>query len=88
MEYENFEKLLAEAGLSKKEFASLMGLNATSVTNYAAGNVPRHLAVIAVFCREFKRMGLDFHALIRSIPYSPKKYRSQGSPKGVQGELF
>lgn len=73
MEYETFESILNSAGLSKKCFAALMGLNATSVTNYAAGNVPRHLAIIAAFCSEYRRMGMDFESLISTIPHTKKR---------------
>ena len=38
--YEHFQELLKKANLSKKEFASLVEMNYTSVTNWNSKNTP------------------------------------------------
>lgn len=83
MDYSDFNQALQKAGMTKKEFAALIGLNAGSVTNYAAaGAVPRHLAIIAVLCRELHLQGYEFRELIERVPKTEKKPR----PKGFQGD--
>jgi len=82
MDYSDFEQTLQQAGVTKKEFAALMGLNASTVTNYASRQVPRHLAVVAVLCRELNYLGSDFRKLVAGVPKIEKKPR----PRGFQGD--
>ncbi|KCX86795.1 hypothetical protein J584_4548, partial [Acinetobacter sp. 72431] len=47
MPYEEFQRLIGKSGLSIKEFAALLDMNANSITNYKKnGKVPTTIAVI------------------------------------------
>lgn len=68
MTYDEFRRQLGKAGLSVKEFAGLVRLRPNSVTNYArVGEVPSHLAVIAVLMGEMADNKLDFKARLASV---------------------
>jgi hypothetical protein len=68
MTYEEFRRQLGKAGLSVKEFAGLVRLRPNSVTNYArVGEVPSHLAVIAILMGEMADNKLDFKARLASV---------------------
>lgn len=86
VEYQKFEKLLEHAGLSKKEFAALLDMKPTALTNYSTkpDGVPRHLAIVASLCSAMEDGGLDFRSTIASV--ATKGRRS--SSKRKQGELF
>jgi DNA-binding CsgD family transcriptional regulator len=44
MPYEEFQRLMGKAGLSIKEFATLLDMNPNSITNYKKiGKVPTHI---------------------------------------------
>lgn len=60
MKYDEFLTELSNAGLNVRRFAELISMNPNSVSNYAStGNVPRHLAVIAMLLAELRRQGVD-----------------------------
>lgn len=58
MTYEEFKAELKKAKLSVKAFAELLEMNPTSITNYKrTGDVPRHLAAIAIMLAELTERG-------------------------------
>lgn len=71
MSYKEFKRRLGKAGLSVKEFATLMRIECNSVSNYAAkGTVPVHLAVAAVLMAEMADSGLDFRIALTCLDAS------------------
>lgn len=47
MNYDEFKSTLKRARVSIKDFAKVLDMNPTSITNYKTkGQVPRHLAVV------------------------------------------
>jgi hypothetical protein len=81
MNYEEFQRHIGKAGLKLYEFAHLMGMNPTSVTNKRARGVPRHLAVIAVHLGEMADRGIDFHALLARNDIVSVEYPPSGTGK-------
>jgi predicted transcriptional regulator len=78
MSYDNFLLELRKAGLSVRAFAELLGMNPNSVSNYARlGDVPGHLAVIAVLVAEMGSKGLDFRKVIARVEVTLKKPRGR-----------
>ncbi|WP_350357509.1 XRE family transcriptional regulator [Paraburkholderia fungorum] len=76
MTYSDFLAELGKAGLTVRAFADLIGMNRNSVSNYAAaGEVPRHLAVIAALLAEMSIHGLAYNAVIARINLTRKKPR-------------
>ncbi len=68
MDYNEFQRHIGKAGLKLKEFADLMQMNNTSLSNYRKkGEVPRHLAIIAVLIGDMADCGKDYRALIARI---------------------
>lgn len=79
MTYEEFQRQLGKAGLTIKAFAELVKMNRVSLSNYAKqGEVPSHLAVIAVLLGEMADQGIDFRRVLARISISPKKPRGNG----------
>lgn len=78
MIYGEFLAELGKAGLSVRAFADLIGMNPNSVSNYATGEVPRHLAVIAVLLAEMNVNGIDFQNAIERVCANRKKPRGGG----------
>lgn len=65
MDYSEFRRHLGKAGLTVAEFASLLDVCATSVSNYAAkGSVPRAYAVVAVLLGDAADRGSEFRAAL------------------------
>ncbi len=76
MTYDEFKRQVGRAGLTIKEFASLLNMSRSSVTNYAqVGAVPTHLAVIVVLLGEMTDAGLDFRSAIERLCLERKKGR-------------
>ena len=74
MPYEEFQRLIGKSGLSIKEFAALLDMNANSITNYKKnGKVPTTIAVIAVVISDMKDDGLDFYPIFEKV----RAYRDQ-----------
>lgn len=74
MPYEEFQRLIGKSGLSIKEFASLLEMNANSITNYKKnGTVPTTIAVIAIVISDMKDDGLDFYSIFERL----RAYRDQ-----------
>ena len=74
MPYEEFQRLIGKSGLSIKEFAALLDMNANSTTNYKKnGKVPTTIAVIAIVISDMKDDGLDFYPIFEKV----RAYRDQ-----------
>lgn len=85
MPYPDFLAELAKAGLSVRAFAELIGMNPNSVSNYArAGELPAHLALIAVLVVAISEMGGDYRRIISRVTVTPKKPRG-GARRGHFG---
>ena len=88
MTYEEFKRHLGKANISAKEFAALVRLNPNSITNYAKmGDVPAHLAVIAVLMGEMAEHHVDFRAVVSSLEIEPHKKRGTGFGQSKQFDL-
>lgn len=87
MTYDDFLAELGKAGLSVRAFAELVGMNPNSVSNYAStGEVPRHLAFIAVLLAEINVHGLDFQPAIERVSANRKRPRGRGRPGRFGGD--
>lgn len=68
MTYTEFKRQLGKAGLTVRAFAALMGQTPNSITNYASkGEVPTHLAIIAVLMAEMADAGLDYTKALQTM---------------------
>jgi hypothetical protein len=82
MTYDEFLRQMGKAGLTIRQFAELVKMNRISLSNYAKkGEVPSHLAVIAVLVGEMGERKIDFKALLKNIDIDPKKPRGAGIGK-------
>lgn len=73
MPYAEFVAELERAGLSVRSFADLIGMNPNSITNYARrGELPQHLALLAVLVAEMATHGLDYRAAIVKVAPTKK----------------
>lgn len=92
MYYDEFQRQLGKAGVTIREFATLIKMNRNSVTNYAkSGEVPSHLAVIAALLGEMAERKIDFRDVLSKIEIEPKKPRGGGTGRfgGIkQDDLF
>lgn len=85
MPYPDFLTELMRAGLSVRGFADLVGMNPNSITNYARqGELPAHLALIAVLIAEMAVQGLDYRRAMARVAPSLKKPRG-GARRGHFG---
>lgn len=85
MSYTDFLAELERAGLSVRAFAELVGMNPNSISNYARiGELPTHLALIAVLVAELRANGLDFRQSLAKVAIAPKKPRG-GARRGRFG---
>ena len=85
MLYAEFLEELGKAGLSVRAFAELIGMNPNSISNYArTGELPTHLAFIAVLMAEISERGGDYRAVMSKVELSPKKPRG-GARRGHFG---
>ena len=67
MPYEEFQRLIGKSGLSIKEFAALLDMNANSITNYKKnGKVPTTIAVIAIVI-SVPNISIEFPFNIKSL---------------------
>jgi len=65
MTYEEFKTHLRRANLTVTRLAALLDMKPNSITNYGArGEVPRHLAVIAMLMAELVSRGVDIGVLL------------------------
>ncbi len=73
MPYAEFLAELERAGLSVRSFADLIGMNPNSITNYAGrGEVPQHIALVAVLVAEMAVRKLDFRNVIAKVAPTKK----------------
>ena len=85
MSYADFLSELEKAGLSVRAFAELIGMNRNSISNYArAGELPTHLALIAVLVAELRARGIDYRSVMAKVELAPKKPRG-GARRGHFG---
>lgn len=76
MEYDEFKRRVAKAGLNLREFAELVRLSGNTISNYAQkGHVPCHLAVAATLMAEMAEAQLDFREPLKELVLPPKKSR-------------
>ena len=80
MNYEQFLRELAKAGLSIRAFADLIGMKPNSITNYAHKDVPSHLAIIAALIAEMSNQRLDFRKVLEKVEPVAKKPRGGAQP--------
>ncbi len=79
MLYTDFVAELGKAGLSVRAFAELVGMNPNSISNYArTGELPTHLALIAVLVAELGSHGIDYRRVMAKVELAPKKPRGGG----------
>lgn len=73
MPYADFLAELERAGLSVRSFAELIGMNPNSITNYAKrGELPQHIALVAVLVSEMTACGVDYHTAIAKVAPTKK----------------
>jgi transcriptional regulator with XRE-family HTH domain len=85
MSYADFISELERVGLSVRAFAELVGMNPNSISNYARnGELPTHLALIAVLVAELGSHGLDYRQAVTKVEVAPKKPRG-GARRGRFG---
>jgi hypothetical protein len=85
MSYSHFLTELARAGLTVRAFADLIGMNPNSISNYArSGELPDHLAIIAVLVAELSVQGLDYQRVIAKVEITVKRPRG-GARRGQFG---
>ena len=83
--YADFLKEIEKAGLSVRAFAELIGMNPNSISNYARiGELPTHLALIAVLIAGISEMGGDYRSMMSKVEIVPKKPRG-GARRGHFG---
>ena len=72
MAYAEFQQELKQ--LTAREFARLIKMNESSITNYSSkGTVPSHLAVIAKLIGTMAAHEIDFRRVIRQMRIEPKR---------------
>lgn len=82
MTYDEFKRHVGKAGLTIRSFAGLVKLNPASISNYAkTGEVPSHLAVIAVLLAELAEQKVNFKDVLAKADIAPKKARGAGKGK-------
>lgn len=65
MEYTEFRRHLGKAALTVNEFAALIGVNPSSVSNYARKRaVPRTYAALAILLGDFADRRVDFREIL------------------------
>ncbi len=79
MTYDEFQRQIAKAGLSNRGFADLIQMNPNSLTNYAGGEVPTHLAVISALLGEMADRKIDFTTVLSRLQIKRKKPRGAAS---------
>ena len=82
--YFEFLAELERAGLNVRNFADLIGMNPNSITNYAGkGEVPQHIALVAVLVAEMAAGGLDYRNAIAKV--APTRKPRGGTRRGHFG---
>ncbi len=87
MGYAQFLIELSRASLSVRGFAELIGMNPNSISNYARlGEVPVHLALIAVLVAKMSEQGLDYRSAIAKVELTPKRPRGRAQAGRFGGD--
>jgi hypothetical protein len=82
--YAQFLAQLDRAALSVRGFADLIGMNPNSITNYAGrGEVPQHIALVAVLVAELAASGGDYRSAIARV--APTRKPRGGARRGRFG---
>ncbi|MGE4378919.1 MAG: XRE family transcriptional regulator [Candidatus Izemoplasmatales bacterium] len=85
MNYKEFKRHVAKAGLTIKMFATLLHLSPSTITNYSKKNeVPMHLAIIAVLMGEMADKKLDFIKRIEELDFKPQIKRPNAFKKSIK----
>lgn len=73
MLYADFLDAIGRSGLSVRAFAELVGMNPNSISNYArTGELPTHLALIAVLVAGVSELGETIAASCRRSSLRPR----------------
>lgn len=76
--YTDFLAELGTAGLTVREFASLVQMRPNSISNYASSReIPAHLAVIAALVSELRKHGLDHQPVFARLQLTAKRPRGR-----------
>lgn len=87
MTYDEFQRHIGKAGLTLKEFASLLRMNRGSISNLSKrGRVPTHLAVIACLMGELAEQRIDFRGPLAKLDITPRKPRGAARPGRFGGD--
>lgn len=82
MNFDEFRRHIGKAGLTMQEFAVLIGMTPAALSNYRQkGDVPTHLAIIAVLLGELVDNQIDYRPALAKITITPKKPRGSGFKK-------
>lgn len=88
MTYDKFLEELGRASLSVRKFADLLCMKPNSISNYArTGEVPNHLAVIAILLAELRLNGIAYEAVLDKAALGPKKARGRAKSGHFGGDL-
>lgn len=83
MDYDLFIAELKAANLTGKDFARLLKLNQNSISNCKSkGEVPDHLAVIAVLIRTLAENNIDYAPALARVKLKEKKPRGKNFEEG------
>jgi len=74
MEYSEFKRHLGKAGVSINDYALLLHVRASSISNYAKkGVVPQQHALLSIVLGDAGDRGVDFRALFRQYGVFPAR---------------
>ena len=77
MDYGTFKEWVRKTGLDLKGFAGLLGMSHGSISNYSGrGEVPRHVALIAVMMVELDRLNVNVDDLIAKLDGPGKRTKT------------
>lgn len=85
MNYGVFKGCVQLAGLGIKDFANYVGMNHRSISNYSKhGDVPDHLAIIALLLMELKKHDVEIGELFAKINQNGRRLKKlqKGEFKG------
>nr|WP_244619859.1 XRE family transcriptional regulator [Methylobacterium oryzae] len=87
MLYADFLTELERAGLTIREFASLVQMRPNSVSNYASrGEIPTHLGIIAALISELNKHGVGHQSVFGRLHLSGKRPRGRAGPGRFGGD--
>jgi len=89
MNYETFKVHVRKAGFDLRQFASLIGMNHRSISNYSRhGSVPEHLALISLLMVELERRDVDVKGIFAKLDQMGRRLRKPQPPcyRGTSGK--